>query len=515
MSYGLPAPGDVIAGKYTVERQLGQGGMGAVFAVTHSITSKRLALKCLLPEHATNADIVERFLREAQAAGRIQHRHVVDVFDVGREGGLLYIVMEFLEGKALSDLLHDTSLTLKDALTIIVRAMEGVAAAHAQGIIHRDLKPDNIFVCVGPSGQLDDPRVLDFGISKLDNKVNGNLTKTGATMGTPYYMSLEQMSGARDLDARVDVYAMGVILYEAISGEPPHVAESLSALAIRVLTTEPVHLGKLRPDLPAGLADVVMKAIAKERDKRYPDLRSLIDAVMPFVAQGASSRTITGSGSQPLRTPRTNNIASDLTVPQTATPAALSAAPAAPVAEKPAQEEWVGSRSSAGTAPEPLRTSPPKSPLMLGAAVGALVLALGAAGVWLSRRDKPVAEVPQPPKVTEPAALAPPASPLPSTIERPAAQPPQQQATQLTPEPTPAAPQDNTAPADEPTGKPGRKHRDKSDKHGQAPQAGATAPSQSAPAVATPVAPTPTPTPAKEKTGVVKGRAGEIAPDDF
>src|SRR4051812_12400064 len=112
MSYGLPSSGEVIAGKYTVERLLAQGGMGAVFAVTHAITGKRLALKCLLPEHATNAEIVERFLREAQAAGRIQHRHVVDVFDVGREGALLYIVMEHLEGKPLADLLFDSSLTL-------------------------------------------------------------------------------------------------------------------------------------------------------------------------------------------------------------------------------------------------------------------------------------------------------------------------------------------------------------------------------------------------------------------
>jgi len=504
MSYGLPAPGEVIAGKYTIERPLGQGGMGAVFAVHHAITGKRLALKCLLPEHATNADIVERFLREAQAAGRIQHRHVVDVFDVGRENSLLYIVMEYLDGKALSDLLQDSALTLTEALTIIARAMEGVAAAHAQGIIHRDLKPDNIFVCTGPSGHLDDPRVLDFGISKLDDKVNGNLTKTGAAMGTPYYMSLEQMSGARDLDARVDVYAMGVILYEAIAGEPPHVADTLSALAIRLLTTEPVHLSKLRSDLPAGLADVVMKAIAREREHRYPDMRSLIAALTPFLAQGDTT-TATGGRAQPLRTPRALDLASEQTM-HAPTPGPQPAA-----ANPPSQESWVGSRSSAGSAPEPLRAASQKSPLAVGAAIGALVLALSGAGAWLSLREKPAAAIPAPPGIAEPSAAH--AAPdLPKDTERPEAQLPQQQAlqptapeaagTELAPQATPEAPVDSEVAE---VGKPSRKAREKSGKR--------------TPAVAAQPTTTPATQPAapstKEKAGVVKGRAGEIAPDDF
>jgi serine/threonine-protein kinase len=286
MEHGLPQPSDVIAGKYTVERALGRGGMGAVYVVAHRLTGKRLALKCLLPEFIHNADIVERFLREAQATGRIEHRNVVNVFDVGRDGEILYIVMELLDGKPLSDLLHDETLTLEETLAIIVRAMEGVAAAHAHNIVHRDLKPDNIFVCRGASGRLDDPRVLDFGISKLDDGDGMRLTRSGVAMGTPYYMSLEQLSGARDLDHRVDVYAMGVILYEAIAGVPPHTADSVAALAIRVLTTPPVPLSSLRPDLPPGLAEVVMKAIAKERHDRYPAMEALIDAVRPYIPRG-------------------------------------------------------------------------------------------------------------------------------------------------------------------------------------------------------------------------------------
>ncbi|MDB4977813.1 MAG: protein kinase [Myxococcaceae bacterium] len=299
---GLPA-GTVVAGKYVVERTLGRGGMGAVYVVSHASTGKRLAMKCLLAELIYNADLVGRFLREAQVMGRLQHRHVVDVFDVGRDGDVLYIVMELLEGKPLSELLHDSSITLEEALVILLRAMEGVAAAHSQGVIHRDLKPDNIYVCVGASGRLDDPRVLDFGISKLEEAAGDSLTSTGMALGTPYYMSIEQLKGQRDLDARVDVYALGVILYEAIAGEPPFVAETVSALAIKVITTEPVHLSVLRPDLPPGLADVVMKALSRDREDRQRSVRALIEALRAFVPKSAGLLVPEGQG-RPLRTPR-------------------------------------------------------------------------------------------------------------------------------------------------------------------------------------------------------------------
>jgi eukaryotic-like serine/threonine-protein kinase len=297
------ASGIVVAGKYVVERPLGHGGMGAVYVISHAQTGKRMAMKTLLPEFVENADIVSRFLREAQVMGRLHHRHVVDVFDVGRDGDVLFIVMELLEGKPLSDLLADTTLTLEDALTILMRTMEGVAAAHDQGVVHRDLKPDNIFVCVGTSGRLDDPRVLDFGISKLDDPRGEKLTRSGVAMGTPYYMSIEQLNGQRDLDARVDVYAMGVILYEAISGEPPYVADSMSALAIRVLTTEPMHLAKVRPDLPPGLAELVMRAIARNREERPRSMRAFIEALRPFLARSAGLAVPEGQG-RLLRTPR-------------------------------------------------------------------------------------------------------------------------------------------------------------------------------------------------------------------
>jgi serine/threonine protein kinase len=290
MKQSLPEPSHVIADKYVVERSLGQGGMGAVYLVSHRITGKKLALKCLLPQYLDLPELVERFLREAQAAGRIQHRHVVDVFDVGRDGSVLYLVMPYLEGQPLSSLLREKALTLDETLAILLRAMEGVAAAHAQGIVHRDLKPDNIFVCVGPSGRLDDPRVLDFGISKLDDEEKkGSLTKSGVLMGTPHYMSFEQLNSQRDIDARADVYAMGCILYEALAGELPYVADSAPALAIRMMSAPPKHLSARRPDLPEALVNTVMKAIERERSERHPSLEALIDELRQFAPDHVSA----------------------------------------------------------------------------------------------------------------------------------------------------------------------------------------------------------------------------------
>jgi serine/threonine protein kinase len=355
MRRGLPELGETIASKYLVTGTLGRGGMGAVYVVEHRLTGKRLAVKCLLPEHLEHPELVERFLREAQAAGRIQHRYVVDVFDVGRDGELLYIVMELLEGKTLADLLRDASLPLEDILTILLRAMEGVAAAHATGIVHRDLKPENVIVLAGHSGRYDDPRVLDFGISKLEEDASRPLTRSGVMMGTPYYMSFEQISSQRDLDQRVDVYAMGVILYEALSGRVPYVAESVGALAVRMLTTPPEPLSRLRPDLPPELVEVVMRSIARDRDERYPTIRALIEALAPFTAG-----EVTGVMERPSKA--LGRAAGSTTTPRVAggEEPTLLVTPARPEARNssPARAE---SRSSGPTHSEPRSSIPTHS----------------------------------------------------------------------------------------------------------------------------------------------------------
>ncbi|MDB4989920.1 MAG: serine/threonine protein kinase, partial [Myxococcaceae bacterium] len=329
---------------------------------------------------------------------------VVDVFDVGRDGDILYIVMELLEGKPLSELLHDSSLTLEEALIVLLRAMEGVAAAHEHGVVHRDLKPDNIFVCVGASGRLDDPRVLDFGISKLEDAAGDQLTRTGVALGTPYYMSMEQLKGQRDLDARVDVYALGVILYEAIAGDPPFVADSVSALAIKVITEQPVHLGQLRPDLPEGLADVVMKALSRERDDRHRSVRALIEALRAYVPRSAGLFVPEGQG-RLLRTPRSNGAHAALNSPL-------------PVSVRDATEPYhptVTDPPSAPTGESPLIVRPawPRQ-VAMGAAIG--LLTVGAA--FLTHRYRagdssapgvagsPAGQLAAPPHLPEPAAHA-------------------------------------------------------------------------------------------------------------
>ncbi|MET0341640.1 MAG: protein kinase [Polyangiales bacterium] len=313
-------PGLVIADKYAVERELGRGGMGAVYVVRHLITGKRMAMKCLLPQLAQDAELVGRFMREARAMGRMQHRHVVDIFDVGRDGEILYIVMELLQGQPLSALLHAPHITLEEVLVILLRAMDGIAAAHEVGVIHRDLKPDNIFVCIGASGRLDDPRVLDFGVSRVDDPSNPRLTRTGAAVGTPFYMPYEQLSGLHSQDQRVDVYAMGIILYEAIAGRPPFVGASFSEVAMRMLTTEPEDLNTLRPDLPRGLWPVLRRAIARQPDQRHATMRDLIAALRPFVPNVSWTSVMQGRGT-PLRPSR----ASDADLPRTRFMSALDA----------------------------------------------------------------------------------------------------------------------------------------------------------------------------------------------
>lgn len=280
-SWGL-AVDDVVADKYRIEGLLGEGGMGSVFAAVHVHTGRKVALKWMLPELATTPEMCERFYREARAAGRIDHPNVVGVLDVGEHEGSLFLVMPILHGISFRDALDEDRLDDVTILDVLIQAMRGVAAAHAQGVIHRDLKPDNIFLCEGPDGSMREPKVLDFGISKVsshDEAVNKVATRTGAVMGTPHYMSLEQVSGAKDVDARADVYAMGVIAYEALTGHLPFDADSFGALILRIGTVDPKAPSTWRPDLPEVLSDVLLEAIARNATNRFPDIRSFAKAL--------------------------------------------------------------------------------------------------------------------------------------------------------------------------------------------------------------------------------------------
>jgi serine/threonine protein kinase len=295
----LPKRGDTIADKYRVERLLGRGGMGAVYEASHLLSGKRVAVKWMLPSLG-QAGLTERFMHEARATARIDHPNVVDIYDVGRHEESVYLVMELLHGESLATRLERAPIPSADAVPLLMPALRGVAAAHARGVIHRDLKPDNIFMCTGPDGEARDCKVLDFGISKVEAEDRDlAMTKTGIVMGTPYYMSPEQIKGLKEVDERGDIYAFGVILYEILADCFPFDADTYSALVIKVATLDPAPLSIVRPDLDPALAEVVMRAMAREREQRYANVAELAQALLPFAGGVPFRSPLVLSGSFP------------------------------------------------------------------------------------------------------------------------------------------------------------------------------------------------------------------------
>ena len=284
MSAEAPAPGTIVGGKFKILRRLGVGGMGAVYEIEHVFTHHRRALKLLHREVASHPAIVERFLREASAAGRIGNPHIVETFDAGTlDSGEPYLVMELLNGQELSQLIRTRGRLPIDVLSHILRqACNGIQAAHDAGVVHRDLKPDNLFVCEREGRPF--VKILDFGISKFDPTLTGDhaMTREGSVLGTPYYMPPEQVRGATDLDARADIYALGVIAYEAASGRRPFDADTLPHLALLIHEGSPTPLRELCPDAPTAFCGVVEHAMATKREARIATARALASALEPF-----------------------------------------------------------------------------------------------------------------------------------------------------------------------------------------------------------------------------------------
>lgn len=279
----LPLRGEVIDGKYRIEELLGRGGMGAVFRATHVVSEKPVAIKWLL-RAVSDDQARRRFAREARAVGRIDHPNVVDLYDVCQEGDRNYLVMQLLRGESLRKRLGRGPLDATAAVDLLLPVMQGVAAAHQAGVIHRDLKPDNIFLCEAPDGSPREAKVLDFGVSSITaaEGADATLTQAGALLGSPAYMSPEQLKSSHDVDARTDVYAFGVILYEVLAGARPFQAESYGTLIVAITNSDPKPLSKVRADLPPGLEQVVLRAFAREQTARYPNMASLIEALRPF-----------------------------------------------------------------------------------------------------------------------------------------------------------------------------------------------------------------------------------------
>lgn len=269
---------DTIDGKYRIVRLLGEGGMGAVYEGENTRIHRRVAIKVLHSGVAQSKDAVERFEREAQAAGRIGSEHIVEVLDLGNlSNGERYMVMEFLEGQSLSDRIASRGrLEARVTAGLAVQLLEGLGAAHDAGIVHRDLKPDNVFLLTARRGQKDFVKIVDFGISKF-SAMSGDfsMTRTGAVMGTPYYMAPEQAKGERTVDHRADVYSVGVILYEAATGKVPFDADTFNELLFKIVLEEPVAMSERVPEIDAQFSAIVKKAMAKSPAERYQSAAAL------------------------------------------------------------------------------------------------------------------------------------------------------------------------------------------------------------------------------------------------
>src|SRR5688572_29264011 len=286
------SPGQILDNKYRIVRLIGEGGMGSVHEGENTLIARRVAIKVLHQAATTNEQVLLRFEREAQAAGRIGSDHILEVLDMGRlTDGDRYMVMEYLDGEPLSARIERlVRMTPGQIAPLMRQALKGLQAAHDAGIIHRDLKPDNIFVLREKAGQPDLVKIIDFGISKFSALGNDmNMTRTGAVMGTPYYMSPEQAKGSSQVDPRSDVYAIGVIMYEAVTGRVPFDGNTFNELMFKIVLSDPPKLSEVVPDLDPAFAAIINKAMARELDQRFASATQLRQAIDDYLGGARQS----------------------------------------------------------------------------------------------------------------------------------------------------------------------------------------------------------------------------------
>ncbi|MDQ2647387.1 MAG: serine/threonine protein kinase, partial [Myxococcota bacterium] len=286
--------GDSIAGKYIVESVIGEGGMGVVVAARHVELDQRVAIKFLLPAIAEQELAAQRFRREARAAAKIRGEHVCRVLDVGSlEQGVPYMVMEYLDGCDLAqELTRRQRLPIDEVVDYVLQACEALAEAHAAGIVHRDLKPGNLFLAMAADGTRR-IKVLDFGVSKfLIESGSGSpaLTKTSSLVGSPIYMAPEQFDGSKRVDERTDIWALGIVLYELVTGTTPFEAETIAQLISAVLHSKPMPLAERGVYAPDGFEAVIERALSKQSADRWSSVSELATALVPYGPTHASLR---------------------------------------------------------------------------------------------------------------------------------------------------------------------------------------------------------------------------------
>lgn len=280
--------GTILNDRYEVVRMVGEGGMGVVYEGRHLALGRKVAIKMLHPEFASVDQATQRFMQEAQIAGSLGHPNLCEVTDIGTTSeGVPYMVMPFLEGETLADAVSDAQergegFEAARSVGIVGQILSALRPAHEAGIVHRDLKPENVFLM--KAGDRDDfVKILDFGISKIVGGAKPSLrrlTSTGVVVGTPYYMAPEQASGSRDLDHRVDIYAVGALLYELLTGQPPYEGETYNEIIIKIVKGDVVSPDVLNPRIPEPLVAVIMRALAKDREDRFQDVQTFQKALL-------------------------------------------------------------------------------------------------------------------------------------------------------------------------------------------------------------------------------------------
>jgi serine/threonine protein kinase len=392
--------GQLIEGKYRIARLIGEGGMGAVYEGENVRINRRVAIKVLHAAFTGNAEVMQRFEREAQAAGRIGNDHILEVLDLGSLGdGDHYIVMEFLDGQPLSERIKSKGkLSPHDLAPIARQVLVGLGAAHQAGIVHRDLKPDNIYILHEKAGVRDYVKIIDFGISKFQ-PLSGDgmkMTRTGTVMGTPYYMSPEQASGSHEADQRSDLYTMGVIMFEAVTGNVPFDAATFNQLMFKIVLAEVPVIESVVPGIDPAFSSIVSKAMARDVTHRFQTAAEFIRAIDDWSARGtAVSIPPPGDAVTAGFVPQGRATMSSATGVGQAAPGGKTAG------------NWATSQ------PDALPPMKKRSALPVFAAIGALLVAGGAVAAFkvIGKPTQPSTDVTAAPASSPPPVQAPPPGP--------------------------------------------------------------------------------------------------------